>query len=231
MRGATALLALLAATAQASAGEVRIIGGPGITPPPRFEAPPQRIELPSKPKPPPGAPVDRRMAPVVVESAEELRAGNIRLHLPGVAALPLDETCTDASGARWACGRRALLALRLLVRMKTVVCPIPPEARTGTFEGACRFLAGGDVAERFVASGWARAGDDGRFAEAEKQAREAGLGIWGAAPPPAATAVYEWQGGVPPDPTSAPLGDGVGRPGLDETTTPAAPSRGTTGVE
>ncbi len=226
MKGAVALLALLVAALPAAAGEVRVIGGPGISPPPRFDVPPQRVELPKKPKPPPGAPVDRRLGPVVVESAEELRVGTIRVHLPGVAALPLDETCTDAGGARWACGRRALLALRLLVRMKAVVCPIPPEARTGSFEASCRFLAGGDVAERFVASGWARAGDDGRFAEAEKQAREAGLGIWGTAPPIAATPAYEWRGGVPPDPTAAPLATG-----LDETTTPAAPPRGTTGAE
>lgn len=205
-------LPLLLAAAAGEAGEVRVITAPGLTPPPRFETSPQRVEPPSAAPRPAGPIVERRIGPVVVEDAATLVARRLRIRLPGIAVSGAEETCRDTAGVEHPCGRRALAGLRALLRLRPVTCPLPADARAGLYEARCAFLSGGDVGEAFVASGWARAAADGPYAAAEAAARTAERGLWGPLPSetePAATAIPEAGDFVPPpDVTTAPLPGG-----------------------
>ncbi len=225
---ALATVVVLVAAAPGGA-EVRIITGPGISPPPVLEGPPERVAPPKPPAEPPAPIVERRLGPVVVESAAEIRAGRLRIRLPGVEAVARDEVCRDAKGEDWACGRRALAAARRLVRLRPVACLVPSDARRGTYDAACT-LAGEDLGRQFVAAGWARATAGGPLVAAETEAREAGRGVWGAAPVVAALPdLPAPSDALPPDLTTAPLADGAAtRPGETPATPPTviAPAPG-----
>ena len=221
LSAALAVAAILASAAPAPAGEVRVITAPGLTPAPSFETTPQRVERP-RPVTPTAPIADRRLGPVVVESGERIRARRLAIRLPGVAAVGLDESCRDAAGVEWPCGRRALAGLRALLRLRPVTCPLPADARSGDFEASCAFGPGRDLGEAFVASGWARA-DGGTYAAAEEAAKRDGRGIWG--PAPTATAALPDVAAptetLPPDLTTAPLADGGGAASATREATPA----------
>lgn len=212
--------------------EVRIITAPGVVAP-RFDAPPSRVAPPPAPAKPPAPIVDRRLGPVVVESGDRLRAGRLHIRLIGVASVAEDETCRDPAGVDWSCGRRSLAGLRMLTRLRPVVCRLPSDARAGTFETSCAPLAGGDLGAMFVASGWARAVPGGPYEVEEARAKADTRGVWAAAPTPAESlpvpVVTGGTEGVPPDLTTAPL-SGAGAASLPETGGPAAPADRTAGA-
>lgn len=198
---------------------VRTVTGPGIAPMPLSAAPPVRIDPPEKPKPPPPPVRPRRIAPIAMETTAEFTAGEIRVRLPGVAIVAAEEICRDRTGVEWPCGRRALAGVRALVRGKTVECPLPEKVKRGVFVVDCT-LAGADLAERIVASGWARALDrEGRLGEAERTAEARGLGLHAPAAPnlvDALPAPVE----PPPDTTTAPIGAVTGSVGAPLPTGP-----------
>jgi endonuclease YncB( thermonuclease family) len=111
------------------------------------------------------------------------RSAGRTIRLAGIEALAPDETCRDARGAAWPCGRRALAALRDLVRQRSVQC-----VETGEADGAtvarCR-VGRTDLSAWLVEQGWARPlGQDARLAGLHQEARSARAGQFG---PPAAT--------------------------------------------
>lgn len=206
----------------AAVGGVRPVSGPGITPFPTAEVPPVRIAPPEKPKPPPAPVKPRRLMPIAMETTAEFTAGDIRVRLPGVGVVAPDETCRDRAGIEWPCGRRALAGIRALVRGKAVECPLPDKVRRGSFVVDCT-LAGADLAERIVASGWARALDrESSLIEAERRAEANGLGLHAAVAPSLADAL-PMPAELPPDATTAPLGTAAGT----ATAAPQAPERTT----
>ena len=183
---------------------VRTVTGPGITPLPPADAPPERIAPPEKPDPPPPPIVTRRLGLVRMEDTAHFSVGSIHVRLPGVAVTGPEDVCRDRAGTEWPCGRRALAGVRAVVRGKAVDCPLPDKVRRGDFVTDCT-LAGTDMAERIVASGWARALDrEGRLGEAERQAEGRGLGLHGAAMPIGVDPLPD-PGDLPPDRTTAPL--------------------------
>jgi endonuclease YncB( thermonuclease family) len=201
---------------------VRTVTGPGITPLPPADTPPERVAPPERPKPPPPPIVERRLGLVKMEDTAHFSVGAIRVRLPGVAVTGPEDVCRDRSGTEWPCGRRALAGVRAVVRGKAVDCPLPDKVRRGDFVTDCA-LAGADMAERIVASGWARALDrEGPLGEAERQAEARGLGLHGAAMP-IGVDPFPDPGEVPPDHTTAPLA-GAGN-------TPAPPAPAETGAE
>lgn len=191
---------------EASASGVRTVTGPGIAPLPPAAAPPVRIE-PPKPPPPPAAPIrPRRLMPVVMEDTATFTSGDLRVRLPGVAVIGPEETCRDKAGTVWPCGRRALAGVRAVVRGKAVDCPLPEKVRRGDFVADCA-VGGADLAERLVASGWARALDrEGRLVEAERAAEQKGLGLHAPVAPQAVDMLPAPADRPPPDTTTAPLG-------------------------
>lgn len=189
---------------------VRTVTGPGIAPLPPAAAPPVRIE-PPKPPPPPAAPIrPRRLMPVAMEDTATFTTGDLRVRLPGVAVIGPEETCRDKAGTVWPCGRRALAGVRAVVRGRAVDCPLPEKVRRGDFVADCT-VGGADLAERLVASGWARALDrEGRLVEAERAAEQKGLGLHAPVAPQAVDTLPAPADRPPPDTTTAPLGAGEG---------------------
>ncbi|WP_407695492.1 thermonuclease family protein, partial [Siculibacillus lacustris] len=182
-----------------------------LAPPPAAATPPQRVAPPQPPALPAAPIVPRRLAPVVVEDAATLGAGRLHLRLPGVVAVPLDETCRDAAGQIWPCGRRALAAIRAFVRGRTVTCPLPKTARTGTFDVACT-IGGIDLATWAVEQGWARPDESSETARAAAEtAQREGRGVHRSVAPPVAPLPDAGPNGVdvPPDRTTAPLAGGT----------------------
>jgi endonuclease YncB( thermonuclease family) len=211
-----------APTADASApsdppAEVRMVGGPGITPPPASDEPPVRVAPPKKPEPPPPPIVQRRLGLVKMEDTAHFSVGAIHVRLPGVVVTGPDEICRDRAGTAWPCGRRALAGVRAVVRGRAVDCPLPDKVRRGEFVTDCT-LAGADMAERLVASGWTRALDrDGPLGAADREAEAKGLGLHGTAMP-IGVDPFPDPGEVPPDRTTAPLAGGAEAPAPDAPT-------------
>ena len=87
------------------------------------------------------------------------------------------------TGARWACGQRAFMAIRALLDGKSITCSFkhisePPKA-------VCS-IENSDVAQFLLSEGWAElaAGiEDKAYVEASESARSKGAGIWGDGPP------------------------------------------------
>lgn len=222
-RGRTAAaaigLGLGLAIGAAGAGEVRIITGPGVPVLPRPERPPERIEPPPRPVKP-AAPIVERRQVMAVEDTATLTHERLRVRLAGVAAVARDETCRDAAGVEWPCGRRMLAGMRAFVRLRPVACPLPSDARAGDHRARCA-IGDVDLGERAVRAGWARAEAGGGLEAAEAEARREGRGLWGPAPvaatgeptvPADLGRAAATGDGVPPDLTLAPLG-GAGAPG------------------
>jgi endonuclease YncB( thermonuclease family) len=201
-----------APTATTVPAPVRAIDAPGVAAFPAGATPPVRIDPPAKPAPPPAKVVTRRLMPVAMETTAEFSIGEIRVRLPGVAIVSADEICRDRAGVAWPCGRRALAGVRAVVRGRAVDCPLPEKVRRGSFVVDCT-LAGADLGERLIASGWARALDrEGRLGEAERAAEAKGLGLHAAEAPNMVDALPAPKE-APPDTTTAPLGAVAGSPG------------------
>lgn len=208
-RSTAALLAAFTACGPAGA-EVRVISAPGLTPGPVVTGPLQRIEMPGRTTAATiddGRPPGRLMPTVVMESAIAFRSKGLRIRLPEVAAVDADVVCRDEEGASWMCGQRARAAVSTLARLNGILCPLPEEASEGEFELSCR-LGGVEMAERIVASGWAKAQPGGRWVEAEARARRERRGIWGPAParPFETTPATPLPEELPRDVTMAPMG-------------------------
>jgi endonuclease YncB( thermonuclease family) len=112
-----------------------------------------------------------------------LRADGHALQLYGAVLVPRNRICISPTGARWACGQRAFMAIRALLDGKSITCSFkhisePPKA-------VCS-IENSDVAQFLLSEGWAElaAGiEDKAYVEASESARSKGAGIWGDGPP------------------------------------------------
>ena len=118
--------------------------------------------------------------PVATGSAV-FEAMGYKIAIAGTRSIAPEETCTH-DGAEWPCGVRARTAVRLWLRGRALSCDVPPDIERELIVVGCR-LGKQDVGAWLVANGWAHAVKGGPYEDAEAQAREAGLGIFGAAPP------------------------------------------------
>jgi len=109
--------------------------------------------------------------------------GGRRYRLSGLDSVPAARICTDPAGGRWACGLRARAALGGLITGRPLRCA--PRGGDGeVVEVECR-RQGRDLGLALVGAGNALvAPGAGRYAEAERKARAAKVGIW--SDPPAA---------------------------------------------
>ncbi len=102
----------------------------------------------------------------------------VRLH--GIDAVELHQTCREADGRQWPCGRLARAHLRKLVRDRSLTCRTIDEDRYGRIVARCVTDGGMDIAERMVRDGWAVAylRHSPAYVMAEQDARDARRGIW-----------------------------------------------------
>lgn len=133
------------------------------------------------PKPPPRN-LGRVYRPYI-DAAGRVAGSGVVVTLVGIEVTSPDRTCTDAEGHKWPCGMRARSAFRGFVRGRALACDLPPELTEKSYTVACT-LGGRDVGEWLVQQGWVlpAPGSD-RYAQLASEAREAGRGMFGAAPP------------------------------------------------
>jgi endonuclease YncB( thermonuclease family) len=110
-----------------------------------------------------------------VVDGDTLRIGHERIRLTGLDAPELAQTCTDANGGSWDCGREAKAFVVSLVAGRTVTCSSARRDVYGRPLAKCDSGAG-DLGAQIVDAGWAVA-DFGYFSEAS-DARLAKRGIW-----------------------------------------------------
>jgi len=105
--------------------------------------------------------------------------GGVRVHLHGIDAPELEQTCADARGAGWRYGRAAASMLLRAVRGKTVACEGDSKDADGDLIAVCR-VDGEDIAGRLVRVGAAVA--DRRYSndyvDEQEAARSAKSGLW-----------------------------------------------------
>jgi endonuclease YncB( thermonuclease family) len=119
----------------------------------------------------------RRLA-VIATDGDSLRAGDERIRLIGVDAPELSQTCRDAQGAQWECGRAARTRMAALVARGTVACNARGRDRYGRTLAVCSSGDIADLGERLVREGYAVGYSAGDYAAAEREAKSAGRGIW-----------------------------------------------------
>ena len=125
-----------------------------------------------------------------VVDGDTLRIGSTTVRLQGIDAPETRQTCTDASGQEWACGREAARALTRLIGSGRVTCAPQGEDAYGRMLGVCH-AAGVELNRRLVEDGWAYAFAryDERYGPDERAARRARRGMWqGRSDPP-----WEWR--------------------------------------
>jgi len=109
---------------------------------------------------------------------DSLRTSREDVRLLGIDAPELYQTCRDARGRQWACGREAHVKLKALVSRGDVRCTATGRDRFKRALAVCSAGAVADLGEVMVRDGFAVDFMNGRYAGAEAEARRARRGIW-----------------------------------------------------
>ncbi len=121
-------------------------------------------------------------AKIVSIDGDSLRAANgADYRLFGIDAPELQQSCTEANGKSWLCGRAAKVKLTALIKGGNVACEARATDRFGRTVAVCSAEGVPDLGEAMVREGYAidlggAAGNPYRDAEAEAQAAK--RGIW-----------------------------------------------------
>jgi endonuclease YncB( thermonuclease family) len=181
--GAGAALALWRGLApEPMAGTRAAFGEPDTPPAPRASAPwsltPRIVPPDEKREPtlPPRQGSIRTYDPDVIDLSADLRVedpltlrdGAIRIRLADLEGLAPADFCPGINGGRFACGRRAIVALHNLVFEQQVTCARVAVLDPDTVSARCWTQRGQTINARLVADGWARPLPDAmeRYAEA-----------------------------------------------------------------
>lgn len=110
---------------------------------------------------------------------DTLQLAERRIRLMGIDAPEMGQTCQDANGAPWFCGRQARDHLALLMQ-GGITCETTSHDRYGRELARCINAGGQDIAAEMTRQGWAVAYI--RYSRAyepeEQAARNAKAGIW-----------------------------------------------------
>ncbi len=125
----------------------------------------------------------RRYANVRVGEDAVLQTAEGRLKLYAISLPPRRKICQTPIGARWACGQRALMALRSLLEGQVIACVTREPAAVPV--SVCR-VQNMDVSTWMLREGWAelaRGVQDRIYVEAQSVARARKAGLWSIDPP------------------------------------------------
>jgi len=111
---------------------------------------------------------------------DTLKSANAEVRLYGVDAPELYQTCTDADGKAWDCGRAAQAKLKALVARRAVDCEPKSRDKFDRTVAVCYTSAVPDLGEALVREGLAvNFGDaPGTYSAAEAEAQAAKRGVW-----------------------------------------------------
>lgn len=116
-----------------------------------------------------------------VIDGDTLVVNGVHIRLYGIDAPEQDQPCNDAQGFPYRCGLIATGKMQTLLSDRTVTCQPLDVDRYGRTVAACS-ASGVDLGDFMVRSGWAvdytRYDADGRYKEAEDEARAAHRGIF-----------------------------------------------------
>jgi endonuclease YncB( thermonuclease family) len=117
-----------------------------------------------------------------------------RIRLEGIDAPETDQTCVDANGKNWLCGKIATRELKDYVRGQDLTCKPRAFDRFKRVLAVCFLPDGSDINAWMVQQGWALASGFARIYESEEaEAKAAKRGIWaGSFIPP-----WEWRRNKP----------------------------------
>lgn len=124
-----------------------------------------------------GAPLTGRAR---VIDGDSLEVAGARVRLFGIDAPEGRQQCRDARGSDYACGREAARALERLIGSQPVTCTRVTHDQYERDVATCA-IEGRDLGEAMVRAGHARdytRHSRGRYASAEREAREARRGMW-----------------------------------------------------
>jgi endonuclease YncB( thermonuclease family) len=131
-------------------------------------------------RPPIPAPTGGALAGVPrVVDGDSLELAGHRIRLFGIDAPESAQDCGDSRGRRYACGREARNALSDAIGGQRVTCT--PVGESYDRDVALCMANGRDLSDAMVRSGHAlelRRFSNGRYAEAEREARNARRGLW-----------------------------------------------------
>lgn len=135
--------------------------------------------------------ISRKLIITSVSDGDSLRSGKLRIRLFGIDAPEKNQQCTNASGAKWACGETAQKALEALVADAPYLhCDLIDTDRYGRAVMKC--LAGEtDLGAALVRAGLALAYRQysSTYRADEDSAKTAKLGMWSGA----FTAPWAWR--------------------------------------
>jgi endonuclease YncB( thermonuclease family) len=130
------------------------------------------------PKPKPFGP-DAKIATI---DGDTIRAGDgAEYRIFGIDAPELRQSCTEANGKSWLCGRAAKAKLTTLIKGGNVNCEARATDRFGRIVAVCSAAGVPDLGEAMVRDGYAidLGGEAGNpYGSAEAEARDAKRGIW-----------------------------------------------------
>jgi endonuclease YncB( thermonuclease family) len=115
-----------------------------------------------------------------VVDGDTLEIQGVRVRLWGIDAVESSQTCLDARGKPWPCGRRAAFALADFLGGRTVRCDRRGADRYGRVVAVC-YVGGVEVNRWLVEQGWALAYVEyggGVYLQAQRQAQAARRGVW-----------------------------------------------------
>lgn len=137
----------------------------------KFDAPPERAPADA------GTPIQGRAK---IIDGDSLEVAGERIRLFGIDAPEGRQQCRDANGQDYACGREAGRILTALIGGRPVSCRLVTHDQYARDVATCE-AQGRDLGEAMVRAGYARdyaRHSKGRYAAAEREAREAKRGMW-----------------------------------------------------
>jgi endonuclease YncB( thermonuclease family) len=122
-------------------------------------------------------------APVIgtarVIDGDTIQISTMRIRLEGIDAPEWNQTCRDAKGQSWPCGKTATLELTGLLRGHELTCKPEGFDRYQRLLAVCLLPDGSDVNAWMVRQGWAViSGFTSGYRSEQNEAKAARRGIW-----------------------------------------------------